>query len=135
MKAKSIKGNSTEEIKTAFEQSIADGFKPTLAVVFLSKKQDNIAIGNILNDAGVAIFGATTNGEFIDEQTTNGAGAILLMDMDPGYFTIMFDGYPGRNYREKANGIAKKALEHFANPAFLLSYSHIETDADRKSVV
>lgn len=130
MKAKSIKGNSTEEIKTAFEQSIADGFKPTLAVVFLSKKQDNIAIGNILNDAGVAIFGATTNGEFIDEQTTNGAGAILLMDMDPGYFTIMFDGYPGRNYREKANGIAKKALEHFANPAFLLSYSHIETDAE-----
>jgi len=38
MKAKSIKGKSTEEIKTALEQSIADGFKPTLAVVFLSVK-------------------------------------------------------------------------------------------------
>jgi transketolase N-terminal domain/subunit len=35
MKAKSIKGNSTEEIKTAFEQSKADGYKPTLAVVFI----------------------------------------------------------------------------------------------------
>lgn len=130
MKAKSIRGNSTEEIKIAFQQSIADGFKPTLAVAFLSKKQDHIAIGNILNDAGVAIFGATTNGEFIDEQTTSGAGAILLMDMALDYFTILFDEYSDRNYREKANGIAKKALGHFTKPAFLLSYSHIETDAE-----
>ena len=130
MQSKSIRGNSTEEIKTAFEQSIADGFKPTLAVVFLSRKQDHVAIRNILTDAGVAIFGATTNGEFIDEQTTSGAGAILLMDMNPDYFTIMFDEYPDRNYREKANGIAKKALAHFTKPAFLLSYSHIETDAE-----
>ncbi len=35
MKAKSIKGNSPEEIKTALEQSMADGFQPTLAVVFI----------------------------------------------------------------------------------------------------
>jgi len=34
MKAKSIKGNSTEEIKTALEQNMADGFKPTLSTFF-----------------------------------------------------------------------------------------------------
>ena len=34
MKAKSIKGKSPEEIKAALEQSMADGFKPTLAIVF-----------------------------------------------------------------------------------------------------
>lgn len=36
MKAKSIKGNLTKEIQSALEQSIVDGFKPTLSSVFLS---------------------------------------------------------------------------------------------------
>jgi hypothetical protein len=40
MKAKSIKGKSTEETKSALEESIADGYKPTLAIVFISIKQD-----------------------------------------------------------------------------------------------
>ena len=55
MQAKSIKGISPEEIKTALQQSMADnlppgqaGFKPTLAIVFLSVKQDRDAICKIL---------------------------------------------------------------------------------------
>ena len=36
MIAKSIKGKTTEEIKQALEKSMAGGFKPTLALVFLS---------------------------------------------------------------------------------------------------
>ena len=40
MKARSIKGSSAEEIKAALQQSMTDGFKPTLAIVFLSVKQD-----------------------------------------------------------------------------------------------
>jgi len=40
MKAKSIKGTSAEEIKTALQQSMSDGYQPTLAFVFLSVKQD-----------------------------------------------------------------------------------------------
>ena len=43
MKAKSIKGKSTEEIQSALQQSMADGFKPTLAIVFISKSQDRKA--------------------------------------------------------------------------------------------
>ena len=35
MKAKSIKGNTPSEIKTELEQSMADGFTPTLAIVFI----------------------------------------------------------------------------------------------------
>jgi hypothetical protein len=109
---------------------MADSFKPTLAIVFLSIKQDYAAICKILNDAGIAIFGASTNGEFINEKITMGSISILLLDMNPKYFTILFEEYPNKNYREKATGIAKKALEHFTNPAFLVSCSHTETDAE-----
>ena len=62
MKAKSIKGKSTEEILVALKQSMNDGFTPTLAIAFVSIKQDRTAISNLLDAKGIAVFGCTTNG-------------------------------------------------------------------------
>jgi hypothetical protein len=131
MKAKSIKGNSTEEIQSALEQSMADGFKPTLAVAFISIKQDRKAICKLLGEKGIVIFGATTHGEFIDEDLSKESTAILLLNMNPDHFRVQFAEYPEKNYREVAAGIAKSTKELFANPAFLVSGSHMETDAEQ----
>lgn len=76
MKAKSIKGNSPEEIKTALGQCMADGFKPTLAFVFISIKQDIETVSNLLDQHGIQIFGATSSGEFIDGDISNGGIAV-----------------------------------------------------------
>ena len=67
MKAKSIKGKSTEEIKFELDENISGSFKPTLAIVFLSIKQNRDAINELLDKKGICIFGATTSGEFINE--------------------------------------------------------------------
>jgi hypothetical protein len=131
MKAKSIKGKSTEEIKSALEQSMADGFNPTLAVVFASVSQDINAACTILDDAGLQIFGSTTNGEFIDENPDKHSTAVLLLDINPEYFFITFTEFLDRNYREAAKTIAEKARQKFQRPAILLSFSHIETDAEQ----
>ena len=131
MKAKSIKGKSTEEIKSALAESMADGFKPTLAIAFISLKQDRDAICALLDKEGIAIFGASTHGEFIDEELEKGSFAILLLDINPSYFTILFAEYPEKNYREVASEIAKKAKKLFPHPAFLISASHMETDAEQ----
>lgn len=131
MKAKSIKGKSPEEIKTALEQSIADGFKPTLAIVFLSVKQDRTAISKLLDSHGIAIFGATTSGEFIDEVTEKGTVVMLLLDIKRDHFQIYLDDFHEKNFRESASGIAKKAKGIFPKPAFLISGSHLETDAEQ----
>ncbi len=131
MKAKSIKGKSTEEIKSVLEQSMADGFKPTLAFVFLSVSQDRIAICNVLDEKDIVIFGATTSGEFIDELTEKGSVVMLLLDLNRDYFQIYFEEFSEKNYRETASGIAKKAKAKFSNPAFLISGSHLETDAEQ----
>jgi hypothetical protein len=40
MKAKSIKGKSIGELKAALAETITADFRPTLAVVFISVKQD-----------------------------------------------------------------------------------------------
>jgi len=131
MKSKSIKGNSPDEIRTALHKSMADGYKPTLAIVFISVKQDRNAICKLLDDAGIAIFGTTTNGEFIDEVTEKGSAAILLLDIDKNYFQIYFDEYPEKNYREITNGLALTAKEKFSTPAFFIAGSHMETDAEQ----
>ena len=130
MKAKSIKGHSTQEISEALQQSMADGYTPTLAIVFISIKQDHQAICKLLDDAGIAVFGCTTNGEFIDEVTEKGSVAILLLDLNKNYFQIYFEEYPEKNYREITNGIAHKAKETFAVPAFFIAGSNMETDAE-----
>jgi len=131
MKSKSIKGHSTSEIKTALVQSMDDGFKPTLALVFSSKSQDIKAISKVLDDKNIVIFGCTTNGEFIDEETEKGSAAILLLDMNKDYFDVYLEEYPNKNYREIAKSIASKANKEFKKPAFLMAASHMETDAEQ----
>ncbi len=131
MKAKSIKGKSPEEIKSALEQSMADGFSPTLAIVFLSVSQSRDAIRRVLNQKGIVIFGATTSGEFIDEVTEKGTVVMLLLDMNRDYFQIYLEEFPEKNYRGTASGIAETAMAKFSNPAFLISGSHLETDAEQ----
>jgi hypothetical protein len=131
MKAKSIKGKSPEEIQEALQNSMAESFKPTLAVVFLSISQDRKAVVKILDEAGIKVFGATTNGEFTDENPEKLSVAILLMDMKPDHFSILYGEYPKRNYREVARTIAGKAKQLFKHPAFLISGTHLETDAEQ----
>jgi hypothetical protein len=67
MKAKSIKGNSPSAIKIALEQSMAGGFKPTLAIVFLSVKQ----MEGIRKVWDVPIAGMFSNAEMA--RATNGS--------------------------------------------------------------
>ncbi|MFM6926033.1 MAG: FIST signal transduction protein [Ferruginibacter sp.] len=130
MKARSINGKSTSAVKAALEESMADGFKPTLAICFISKALDRKAISEILDAAGIAIFGCTTKGEFIDEVTEKGSAAILLLELNKDYFQVFFEEYPAANYREVAKGIARKAIEKFSSPAFLIGLSHQAVDGE-----
>lgn len=137
MKAKSIKGKSTEEVKEELKKSMADaclpdrqGFKPTLAICFISKSQDRSAITAILDEEGISVFGCTTNGEFIDEETETGSAAILLLDINKEYFEIYFQEYPEKNYREVASSIARQAKARFSTPAFLIGISDAATDGE-----
>ncbi len=130
MNAKSIKGKSIQELKAALAKTISTHFKPTLAVVFSSKSQDLQAISALLDAEGIAIFGCTTNGEFIDEETENGSCVMLLLDMKKEHFQIFLEEYPEKNYKAVATKIAQKAKEKFDKPAFLIGTSHSETDGE-----
>jgi hypothetical protein len=130
MKAKSIKGKSTEEIKAALAESKSAGFIPTLAICFISKSMDRTAITQLFSAEGISVFGCTTNGEFINEEPEKDSAAILLLDINRDYFQIYFEEYPEKNYREITNAIARIAKEKFSAPAFLIAGSNFETDAE-----
>lgn len=130
MKAKSIKGKSTEQIRKELETAVSDGFRPTLAIAFISKGLDRMAITDLLDEKAITVFGCTTNGEFIDEKTEKGSAAILLLAINRDYFHIYFEEYPEQNYREVARSVAKKAIQQFKDPAFILGLSHAAVDGE-----
>ena len=130
MRAKSIKATSTQEFIDELGNACSDGFRPTLAVVFLSIKQDRTAICNILDAEGIAIYGATTGGEFIDEEIGEGSAAILLLEIDPSYFLIQFAELDGVNDRNIAVEMGKKAQETYSSTTFLITVSHFETNPE-----
>ena len=130
MKAKSIKGKSVEELKAALAKTISADFMPTLAIIFSSVSQDLKSICDVVDAEGIAIFGCTTSGEFIDEETETGSWVMLLMDLNPEYFQIHLEEYPDKNYRELAHTLAKKVKLSMEDPALLLGVSQIETNGE-----
>ncbi|HEX9253738.1 MAG TPA: FIST N-terminal domain-containing protein [Ignavibacteriaceae bacterium] len=121
MKAKSIKGKSAEEIQSALTESIADGFKPTLAIVFLSVKLDRDSICKIFDKKGITIFGSTAAGEFISGDLEKESAAILLLDMDKNNFLVHIEERSGKSKLRTAAEIGKKGLDRFSNPAYLVA--------------
>ncbi len=130
MKAKSIKGKSTEEIQSGLRESMADGFKPTIAIVFISVKQDREAISGLLEEKGIQIFGATTAGEFIDGEMEGGSIVMLLLDMNPAYFKLEFLETSQDTAFEDAIKLGNTGKETFTNPAFIIANSGVTLDGE-----
>jgi len=131
MKAKSIKGKSTEEIKTSMNEYCADGFKPTLAIVFMSIKQDREAICSILDEKKIQIFGATTSGEFIDGEIESGSCVVLLLDIKPEYFKIVFSETGELTTFENAFQLGEEGKKAFTNPAFIIASGWLSQDGEQ----
>lgn len=120
MKSKSIKGKSTEEIKQALENSLADGFAPTIAIVFISVKQNRKAICELMDSKNIEVFGATSCGEFINGHQTEGEIAILLLELAKEYYTILFETMEDGNMDKAISKLANNALEQFTNPSLIV---------------
>ena len=121
MRAKSIKGKSPEEIKNELAKSIADGFTPTLAIIFLSANLNQDSICKIFDEKGITIFGSTAAGEFINGELEKESAAILLLDMDKNNFFVHIEERSGKSKLRTAAEISKKGLDRFSNPAYLVA--------------
>jgi len=130
MKAKSIKGKTTEEIKQALEKSMADGFQPTLAVFLVANDNERNGVTELLSKKGIQIFGASTGDNFTDGEIESQSIVLLLLDIDPAYFQLAIKGTDEGTIKEIAEQIGRSALKKFKNPAFLVISGGLAVDGD-----
>ena len=128
MKAKSIQGKSAKEIESKLAEKMTDGFKPTLAIVFLSIVQDRKAITKLLIEKEIKVIGATSSGEFVDGHQSEGEIAILLLDINPENFKILFEDIGNRSLKEATANMVQGAFQSFKKPAFILLTTLIRSD-------
>tara|TARA_R100000306_G_scaffold260_4_gene640 strand:+ start:19515 stop:20675 length:1161 start_codon:yes stop_codon:yes gene_type:complete len=120
MKAKSIHGASVADIQKSLEQVIDETFKPTLAIIFISIKQDRKAICQLLDSKNIDVFGATSCGEFTNGHQTEGEIAMLLLDLSKEHYKIFYENIRDSNVEKTVSKLAEDALGHFSNPSFIL---------------
>ena len=133
MKAKTITGKNAEVIRSALEQFVAEGFLPTLGVVFVPSHFDYSSIVDVLNEHDIAIFGANTPDMFTDESMENDVATILLMDLDPAYFRIVLKSLPTSDYEAGVNTaleIGQTGCTAFKRPAFIVSVAQAEVPGE-----
>ena len=125
MKAKSIKGQSNEEIKSALEKATSNGFKPTLAFAFITNLEDIDALSAILDAAGISIFGASTAEKFNEEGIDPSGIIIMLLDMNPANFKIVLEVFNVSSVYESACAVGEAGKKCFEHPAFIISTADI----------
>ena len=121
MKAKSIQGKTPEEIRAALQLSVADGFKPTLAIIILSNHEAAEELRSIFGTKDIAIFGITAPQKFSDQGISEEDIVVMLMDIKVENFKIVLTDYHESSPHEAGykTGIAGK--EAFTNPCFIIS--------------
>ncbi|MCA1744934.1 MAG: FIST C-terminal domain-containing protein, partial [Bacteroidales bacterium] len=120
MKAKSIHGSSVSEIEKALSNAIEADFKPTVAIAFISVKQDRKAISKLLEAENIDVFGATSCGEFVNGTQTVGQTAVLLLELSKENYTIQFEDIVDRSLDEAVSSLADKAKQQFSKPSLII---------------
>ena len=120
MQAKTVKGKYPREIQLALQQHLNENFKPTLAIVFISVKQDRKAICEILQKEEIDVFGATSCGEFINGHQSEGEIVVLLFDMAKEFYSILFEEINDRSISDAVSKLANDALQKFKNPGVIV---------------
>jgi hypothetical protein len=120
MKAKSIQGSTVSDIEKTLINAMANGFTPTIAIVFISVKQDRKAICELLDSKNLDVFGATSCGEFINGHQTKGEIAILLLELSKEHYTILFEDIGDKSLDETVSNLANIALKQFINPTLIV---------------
>jgi hypothetical protein len=128
MKAKNIYGESIDEIKSKFAAATADGFAPSLAIVFCSITQNRLELTAFLTENNVAVFGSTTAGEIIDDEVLEKSTVIMLLSINKAHYKLFFKA-SDKTFKV-ANDLGHFAKAAFANPSVLVISSGLTIDAE-----
>lgn len=128
MKAKTISGNTPDQLREALEGSMRDGYRPTVAIAFVSVRQDREAVCNMLHEKGIDVMGATSSGEFTEGQQSQGGAVVMLWDLAPEHYTLVYEAIGDGSLEEAAARLAIAARGVFDKPALILCSTLLTAD-------
>ena len=130
MTSRSHQCDSIEALDTWLSSVVSDDFVPTLAIAFMGVKFDIASVQKTFRKHDVALFGASSWGEFTEGDIQDGTIAVLLLDLDAGSFDIRLDHFEGGDEASVTTGVAKYAQEQFDNPFFMVLTANLQTDME-----
>jgi hypothetical protein len=121
VQAKTIKGQSSEEIKTAVQQCMSDHFHPTLAIIVLTKTFNAESLRFVFTEMNIEIFGVSTSEKFTEQGIESDDIIVLLFDIPTPCFSILVENYEVDRPYEAALKVGQAGTNAFNNPAFIIS--------------
>lgn len=121
MKAKSVKVSTVEEAEQAVQECMSDGYKPTLAIVFMTYTKDYEALCKMMDANGIQVFGSTSSGEFIDDEIGQESITIMLLDLNPSYFKLSFQETGDQTDYEISKQLGAEGKKTFDNASFIIA--------------
>lgn len=129
MIAKNIYGESIADIKSKFAKVTADGFNPSLAIVFCSITQNRQELVDFFTANNVDVFGSTTAGEIIDSEVMEKSTVVMLLNINKEHYKIFAEA--SADTYKVSNDLALFAKASFANPAVVVISSGLTIDAEQ----
>lgn len=129
MIAKNIYGESIGDIKSKFAKVTADGFNPSLAIVFCSITQNRQELVDFFTANNVDVFGSTTAGEIIDSEVMEKSTVVMLLNINKEHYKIFAEA--SADTYKVSNDLALFSKASFANPAVVVISSGLTIDAEQ----
>jgi len=120
MTAKTIHGKSPSELKISLKECIDNIFFPSLAILFISVRQEINSIIEILSAHNIDVIGATSCSEFVEGNQTDGGYAIMLLEISSTDYCLLFEEVGNSTLAEASRRISQSALLKFSKPAFIV---------------
>lgn len=131
MKSITIQATTPQKIENKVKKEIKNGFKPTLAIVFLSFKHNLAAVSKIFDTQHISVFGATSSGEFMGTGVSEGGIVVMLLDMNPTFFRIKFLETGTQTTYENAKEIGIEGGKTFKNPGYIIVSGWLSQDGEQ----
>lgn len=131
-KSVSFSAMSAEELEEKFREITS--FRPTMGIIFSSVSVVVGDISRIISQLKVPVFGCTTNGEILVEETEDpfhtDSAVCCFLDFEPELFRIrLFERGKG-NSHDLGKRIGKWGKREFSSPAFLVVISGLANDGE-----
>ncbi|RMG88202.1 MAG: hypothetical protein D6714_01080 [Bacteroidetes bacterium] len=132
MQVRTLSATSVETLEAQINHHLAEGFRPTLGIVFSSVQLDLSAICDLFDQKNIDLFGCSTAGEILNDQSFESSAVGLLFDLNPEHYRIQFvDGKDLDNPFEVGKSAGLLAKNIFEHPALIVGSGGVTIDAEQ----